>query len=100
MARERIFIVEDEKIVAEDLRRMLERLGYSIVGMASRGDEAVEKIGATMPHLVLMDIRIKGPMDGIDVAEHVYSRLDIPVIYLTAYADDTTLDRAKGTLAS
>jgi PAS domain S-box-containing protein len=79
---------------------MLERLGYKIVGTAISGDEAIKKVEETKPQLVLMDIRIQGPVDGIDVAEHIYAQHDIPVVYLTAYADDTTVDRAKGTLAS
>jgi CheY-like chemotaxis protein len=98
MAGEHIFIVEDERIVAEDLKRMLERLGYSVVGSESSGEEALKKIEETKPQLVLMDIRIHGPLDGIDVAEHVFVQFDIPVVYLTAYADDITVDRAKGTL--
>src|SRR5689334_9029196 len=98
MAGERIFIVEDERIVAEDLKMMLERLGFKVVGSAARGDEAIEKMEATKPQLVLMDIRIQGSLDGIDVAEHVVTQFDIPVIYLTAYADEITVDRAKGTL--
>lgn len=100
MAGEQIFIVEDERIVAEDLKQMLERLGYNIVGSAANGDEAIKKVEATKPNLVLMDIRLQGPLDGIDVAEHIYAHFDIPVVYLTAYADETTVDRAKGTLAS
>lgn len=98
MAGEQIFIVEDERIVAEDLKRILERLGYQVVGSAASGDEAIKKVDAAKPHLVLMDIRIQGSLDGIDVAEHVAANLDVPVIYLTAYADETTVDRAKGTL--
>jgi len=86
--------------VAEDLKRMLGQLGYKIVGTASNGEEAIKNIEATRPQLVLMDIRIQGPLDGIDVAEHIYAHFDIPVVYLTAYADETTVDRAKGTLAS
>ena len=98
MAGEQIFIVEDERIVAEDLKRMLERLGYKVVGSESSGDEAIKKIATAKPQLMLLDIRIQGSIDGIDVAEHVVAELDIPVIYLTAYADETTVDRAKGTL--
>lgn len=100
MAGRQIFIVEDEKIVAEDLKRMLERMGYEIVGSAGNGETALKEIEATKPHLVLMDIRIQGSLDGIDVAEHVFAQFNIPVIYLTAYADDVTVDRAKSTLAS
>lgn len=98
MAKERIFIVEDERIVAEDLKRMLERLGYEVAGTAASGEEAIKKVAAAQPALVLMDIRIQGPMDGVEVAEHLYTHFDIPVSYLTAYADETTLDRAKATM--
>jgi CheY-like chemotaxis protein len=98
MSRERIFIVEDELIVAEDLQRMLERLGYAVAGSAANGKDAIAKIEKTKPDLVLMDIHIQGPMDGIDVAEHIFTQFDIPVSYLTAYADETTLERAKSTM--
>lgn len=100
MAGEKIFIVEDERIIAEDLKRMLERLGYQVVGLAANGEDAIKKIEATKPDLVLMDIRIQGDMDGVDVAEHVVAEFELPVIYLTAYADEITVDRAKGTLPS
>lgn len=100
MAGERLFIVEDETIVAEDLKRMLERMGYAVCGSAAEGEKALTAIERQKPDLVLMDIRIQGPKDGIEVAETIYARWDTPVIYLTAYADDLTVDRAKGTLAS
>lgn len=94
----RVLIVEDELIVAEDLRKLLKRMGYEVVGMAANGEEAIRAAEAQMPDLVLMDIRIQGPMDGIDVAEHIYAHLDVPVSYLTAYADEPTLERAKATM--
>jgi PAS domain S-box-containing protein len=98
MTRERIFIVEDEGIVAADLESILNSLGYQVVGIASSGEEAVPKIEAAMPDLVLMDIRLKGHMDGIDTAEQIHARFNIPVTYLTAYADEGTLERAKPTM--
>jgi len=98
MGGEKIFIVEDEKIVAEDLKRMLCRLGYDVSGSAANGEEAMKQMEMTPPQLVLMDIRIQGPLDGVEVAEQVVTQFDIPVIYLTAYADETTVERAKGTL--
>lgn len=98
MANERIFIVEDEGIVAADLQTMLKRLGYNVVGMAASGEEAVEGVARTLPDLVLMDIRLQGDMDGIQTAEHIMVHHEIPVTYLTAYADETTLERAKTTL--
>jgi PAS domain S-box-containing protein len=92
-----IFIVEDEKIVALDIAASLKSLGYNVSGMASSGLEAIEKIKNKVPDLILMDIRLKGDMDGITTAENIHSDYDIPVIYLTAYADENTLERAKRT---
>jgi len=92
-----IFIVEDEKIVALDIAASLKSLGYNVTGMASSGTEAIEKVGKKIPDLILMDIRLKGEMDGISTAETIRAQHDIPVIYLTAYADENTLERAKRT---
>ncbi len=98
MAKERILIVEDEGIVAADLESMLRKLGYIVVGTAASGEEAIEKAEETAPDLVLMDIRLKGEMDGIDAAEQITARHNIPVTYLTAYADEKTVERAKTTM--
>ncbi len=98
MSKERILIVEDEQIVAEDLKRILEGLGYEVVGKAASGEAAIAQVEKTRPQMVLMDIRLEGKMDGIEVAEYIYTHYDIPVSYLTAYADKTTLERAKATL--
>ena len=98
MAKERILIVEDEPIVAEDLKRILERLGYQVVGKAANGPDAIRQAELNRPQMVLMDIRLEGPMDGIEVAEYILTHFDIPVSYLTAYADEDTLERAKATL--
>jgi AmiR/NasT family two-component response regulator len=100
MSGEKIFIVEDERIVAEDLKRMLERIGYSVVGSVANGEQALKEMARAKPDLALLDIRIQGKIDGVDVAEYAVSEFDIPVIYLTAYADEPTLDRAIGTLPS
>ncbi|HNU92354.1 MAG TPA: ATP-binding protein [Spirochaetota bacterium] len=91
----RVFIVEDEKIVSRDLQNVLESMGYEVVGVATSGEEAVGLIPEKRPDIVLMDIMLKGAMDGIEAAEKVRLEIDVPVIYLTAYADDTTLQRAK-----
>ncbi len=95
MPAARIFIVEDEKIVSRDLQNVLESMGYGVAGVATSGEEAVGAISGLRPDIVLMDIMLKGEMDGIDAAEKVRADFDVPVIYLTAYADDTTLQRAK-----
>lgn len=95
MEKLNIFIVEDESIVAKDIQNSLTKLGYNVVGTANNGKDAIEKITELMPDLVLMDIMIKGNMTGIEVSEKIRERMHIPVIFLTAYADEGTLSRAK-----
>jgi PAS domain S-box-containing protein len=95
MTDAKILIVEDEAIVAKDLQYRLNKFGYTVPEIASSGEEAINKALQISPDLVLMDIRLKGKMDGIEAAQEIYRRLNIPVIYLTAYADDNTLERAK-----
>ena len=95
MSKTRILVVEDEVIVAQDLKATLEKLGYAVPGVVSTGEDAIDKAGRLRPDLVLMDIVLKGDMDGIQTARHIRKGLEIPVVYLTAYADDATLERAK-----
>ena len=97
MEKRRIMVVEDEAIVALDIANRLKHLGYQTAGMASSGDVAVEKAGELRPDLILMDIMLEGPMDGIEAAGIIKERFGIPVVYLTAYADSETLQRAKVT---
>jgi PAS domain S-box-containing protein len=92
-----ILIVEDEAIVANDIKETLLSLGYGIAGTAKYAESALEKIAETQPDLVLMDIHLAGPMDGIEAAGFIHTRYGIPVIFLTAYADDALLERAKVT---
>ena len=91
----RLLIVEDEFIVMSDLQARLSNLGYEIAGQADTGAGAISSAASTNPDLVLMDIRLKGEMDGIAAAEQIRSGLKLPVIFLTAYADESTLQRAK-----
>ncbi|MEB3278116.1 MAG: ATP-binding protein [Lyngbya sp.] len=93
----KILIVEDELLIAKGLARKLQKLGYTVVDIVSSGEKALEQVAETQPDLVLMDIVIKGDMDGIETAELIHERYNIPVIYVTAYADDSTLDRAEKT---
>lgn len=95
MSKVKVFVVEDESIVSKDIQYSLKRLGYDVVGSASSGESSLIKIGECMPDIVLMDIMLKGAMNGIETAEIVKSEFKIPVIFLTAYADDATLDKAK-----
>lgn len=94
--RARILIVEDEIITAMDLAAELEVMGYLVVDTVGTGQEAIEKVELFRPDLVLMDIVLRGDMDGIQVAEQIHD-LNIPVVYLSAYSDDTTVERAKKT---
>lgn len=97
MVGEKILVVEDERVVARDIEKRLKKLGYIVPASVSSGDEALVQVAEVRPDLVLMDIQIKGSMDGIETAEQIHTRFDIPVIYLTAYADEDTLQRAKVT---
>jgi DNA-binding LytR/AlgR family response regulator len=90
-----IYIVEDESIVAKDVQNSLKKLGYNVLGISNNGADAVKKIIDLEPDIVLMDIMIKGSMTGIDVAEILKKDYNIPVIFLTAYADENTLAKAK-----
>ena len=92
-----VLIVEDERIVALDLQYQLRRLGYAVSDVASSGEEALDRVEETHPDVVLMDIRLEGAMDGVETAEELRDRSDVPVVFLTAYADDRTLERAKAT---
>lgn len=91
----RILVVEDEAIVAMDLRYRLEALGYSVPALSDSGEEAADLAAELSPDLVLMDIRLNGAPDGIEAYARIRERLDVPVVYLTAYADDSTIQRAK-----
>ena len=91
----RVLIVEDEQIVAVDLEGHLERLGYQVADTAASGEEACEKVGRAQPDLILMDVRLDGPMDGIEAARRIRQECEVPIVFLTAYSDAATLDRAK-----
>lgn len=91
----KVLVVEDEYIVAADVMDRLQALGYELAGHATSGAEAIEKAGSESPQLVLMDIMLKGRMDGVEAAEVIRQRYDIPVVYITAYSDEATLERAK-----
>lgn len=93
----RILVVEDEAIVALSLKDKLEALGYKVVGIVSTGEEAVSLAGETLPSLVLMDIKLRGEMDGVVAAKKIRENFGLPVIYLTAFGNQDIMDRAKVT---
>lgn len=97
MSKVKVLVVEDESIVAQDIQQSLERLGYCVPAITASGEEAVEEAVKIRPDLALMDIRLQGAMDGVEAARQLSTILSIPVIYLTAYGDESTLERAKVT---
>jgi PAS domain S-box-containing protein len=90
-----IIVVEDEIIVAEDIKRSLQNMGYTVSAIVSSGEDAIIKAGELMPDMILMDIVLRGEMNGIEAAGRIRSDLKIPVIYLTAYTDEKILEQAK-----
>jgi AmiR/NasT family two-component response regulator len=95
MTQATILVVEDEGIVAQEIKSRLEKAGYTVCGVAHEGERAVADAEKLNPDLVLMDIRLKGEMDGIEAAGLIRERCNLPVVYLTAYTDPATLERAK-----
>ena len=94
MSGDKILLVEDDSIEAMDIQRSLESYDFEVPYVASSGDEALEKISDIKPDLVLMDIVLKGEKNGIDVANNI-KKLEIPVIFLTAHSDDSTMEKVK-----
>jgi signal transduction histidine kinase len=94
---DKVLIVEDNTKVAMELERQIKQLGYAVIGPVATGAAALKNAETARPDLVLMDISIQGPADGIQTAEAIRDRFGIPVIYLTAHADQTTIERAKMT---
>ncbi|MGZ7068427.1 MAG: response regulator, partial [Methanobacterium sp.] len=95
MSTVKILVVEDEKIVAIDIKRRLENMNYNVPEIISSGEEAIERAFELSPDLVLMDIVLRGDIDGIKAAQVIKDKYNIPIIYLTAYSDEKTLKRAK-----
>ena len=98
MEKAKILIVEDEAIIAAEIESNLQSLGYEITSVVNTGKKAIEKVEIDKPDIILMDIRIKGEMDGIDAAEIIRSRFGVPVIFSTAYTDEERIQRAKITM--
>jgi CheY-like chemotaxis protein len=89
----KILVVEDEAITAKALEHSLKDVGYDVVGIASSGEEAIRQAARTQPDLVLMDIMLRGLIDGVSATQRIQTRFDIPVIYLTALSDNETVKR-------
>ena len=91
----KVLIVENERIIANDIKQRLEELGYNVIGISGTGKDALKIIHETNPDLILMDVVITGEMDGIETAKQINKLYSIPFIYLTAYYDDEILEQAS-----
>src|SRR5512137_2605437 len=91
----KILIVEDEAVILLQLEEILHATGYTVAGLAASGEDAIEKARRLKPDLVLMDIVMPGKLDGIDAAKIITEELAIPVVFVTSYADDTIIEKAK-----
>ncbi|MCG8337939.1 MAG: response regulator, partial [Proteobacteria bacterium] len=98
MSDTKILVVEDDAIIVFKLKHTLENLGYNVVGTADTGEKAIDFAFRESPELILMDIRLKGSMDGIQAAGQIREKLDVPIIFMTAYSDEDKIKRAKKTL--
>lgn len=96
MDKAKIIIAEDEFIIAMDIQNILKRLGYFVSAIASSGEESIELASALLPDLILMDIKLRGRLDGISAAEEIYQRLGIPVIFISAYGEDSLQKQMNG----
>ncbi|MBB78696.1 MAG: DNA-binding response regulator [Crocinitomicaceae bacterium] len=97
MSKTKVLVVEDETIVSKDIQYSLDKLGYQVIGSTSTGELAIKLLNSISPDIILMDIMLKGNMNGIETANLIKFKKNIPIIFLTAYADDITLSKAKTT---
>jgi PAS domain S-box-containing protein len=93
----RILVVEDDRVVARDIAQQMSRAGHTVVGITARGEDALPLAAGTAPDLILMDVRLEGELDGIDTARLLRENFNLPVVFLTAYADEETVRRATVT---
>jgi CheY-like chemotaxis protein len=91
----KILVVEDENIIALNIKKKLKSFGYTVPAIVSTAEDAIKMTEITFPDLILMDVMLKGEMNGVQAIEEIRKKFDIPVIYLTAYSDDEVLERAK-----
>ena len=95
MIKKKILVVEDEFLIAFDIKERVEKFGYEVLNIVDSGEEAIEKTGDMRPDLVLMDVTLKGKIDGAEAAREILSRFRIPVIFITAHSDEETLKRLR-----
>jgi len=93
----KILVVEDEAIIALDIQYILSKIGFRQSEIVHSGEDSIRRVAAGKPHLVLMDIKLKGKLDGIQAAQEILGQYNIPVVYITAFGDEGTLEKANGT---
>ena len=93
--KSRILIIEDEGLIATHLEHVLTTLDYDVVGIIASGEKALEQVQETLPDLVLMDVNLAGELDGVETAAQIREQFDIPVVYLTGYAEETVTQRDR-----
>jgi CheY-like chemotaxis protein len=93
----KILVVEDEAIIALDIQYILSKIGFGQSEIVCSGEESIRRVAAGKPHLVLMDIRLKGKLDGIQAAREILAQYQVPVVYITAFGDEKTIEKANGT---
>lgn len=91
----KVLIVEDEIIIATDIQYALEKLGFQVSDIVSTGEESIERASRMHPDVILMDIKLKGKIDGISAAEHIYKQFRIPIVYISAYGDERTMKKLQ-----
>src|SRR5688572_13500826 len=97
MEKAKVLIVEDEALIADNLGAILEDLHYEVTDICASADEALKSIKSDPPSVCLLDVNIEGEIDGIDLAELIKKKLDVPHIFITSFSDSTTVERAKNT---
>lgn len=97
MGKVKVLVVEDEWIIANDIKDSLVDMGYMVTSIAASGEEAIRKAREDSPNIILMDIVLRGDIDGIEASQQIYDSMQIPVIYLTAYVNEYMVERAKKT---
>jgi PAS domain S-box-containing protein/putative nucleotidyltransferase with HDIG domain len=97
LEKTKVLVVEDEVIVARDVLNMLQTLGYEAISVTSNSEEAIKKAKRESPHIVLMDIMLEDKLSGLEAADYIFTELNIPIVYLTSYSDETTIQKAKKT---
>ncbi len=92
----KILVVEDEAIIAMDIQLILQKMGFLDLEVVCSGEESIQKVAEHKPHLVLMDIKLRGKLNGIEAAKSIYYDYKVPVVYITAFGDENTLKNANG----